>query len=128
MTSPQDIRSRLRQGLTGALRARDTAAVAALRTALGAIANAEAIPAGSAPAGTGSAHVAGAVAGLGAAEAPRRSLTEAEVAGIVRAEIAERETAAGQYERGGRAGEAARLRSGTQRLLALLDGDDGSAG
>jgi hypothetical protein len=95
MTSPHDIRSRLRRALTGALKARDAAAASALRTALGAIGNAETVAPGPVQApGTGSIHVAGAVAGLGAAEAPRRTLTEGEVAGIVRAEITEREAGA----------------------------------
>jgi uncharacterized protein YqeY len=125
MTSPHDIRSRLRRALTGALKARDAAAASALRTALGAIGNAEAVAPGPVQApGTGSIHVAGAVAGLGAAEAPRRTLTEGEVAGIVRAEITEREAAAARYERGGRAAEAAQLRHGSRRLMALLDGED----
>ena len=40
-----------------------------------------------------SAYVAGSAPGLGAGEAPRRRLTQADVAGIVRAEAAERGTA-----------------------------------
>ena len=52
------------------------------------------------------------MAGLGAGEAQRRLLTEADAAAIVRQEAAEREAAASQYERGGHAAEAARLREG----------------
>ena len=126
MTSSDDLRSRLHRALTGALKARDTASISALRSALGAIGNAEAVAPEPAQApGTDSAHVAGAVAGLGASEAPRRTLTEGEVDGIVRGEVTEREAAAEQYERGGRGTEAARLRHGTRRLIALLDGEDG---
>jgi hypothetical protein len=131
-----DIRTRLRRTLTEALKARDKDAVSALRSALSAIGNAEAAgprePGSGQPAATGSAHFAGTVpfastgAGLGAAEAQRRHLTEADVAAIVRAEAAEREAAASQYERAGHAGQVAGLRHGTRALLdALAAGDDG---
>lgn len=40
------------------------------------------------------------MAGLGAAEVPRRELTEADVETIVRTEIAERVAAAGEYPPG----------------------------
>jgi uncharacterized protein len=46
----------------------------------------------------GSPHVAGAVSGLGAAEVPRRRLTEAEMDEIVRNEVVERHQAALEYE------------------------------
>ena len=87
------LRAALTAALTGALSARDMIAAAAIRSALAAIGNAEAVqprpkpgPAtGTAPAqeGThrtpvGSEHIAGAAAGLGAAEAARRQLTEEE--------------------------------------------------
>jgi hypothetical protein len=136
-----DIRTRLRRTLTEALKVRDKDAVSALRSALSAIGNAEAVgprePGSGQPAATGSAHFAGTVpfastgvastgAGLGAAEAQRRHLTEADVAAIVRAEAAEREAAASQYERAGHAGQVAGLRHGTRALLdALAAGDDG---
>ena len=81
VSAPDDIRTRLQQALRSALKARDAGAVSALRSALGAIGNAEAVDPGPAqPAGAGSVHVAGAVAGLGAGEAGRRQLTEADVA------------------------------------------------
>ena len=63
-------------------------------------------------------HVAGSVAGLGAAEVPRRELTEDEAAAIVRAEIAERTAAADQY---GRSPAADRLRSEAALLGRFLD-------
>ena len=89
------VQARLRLALAESLRARDTIAVSALRSALGAIGNAEAVePGTAAPTGSGSPHVAGAVAGLGAAEAPRRRLSAAEVEQIVRVEAGERERAA----------------------------------
>ena len=61
--------------------------------------------------------------GLGAGEAERRHLSEADVAAIVRAEAAERETAAAEYERSGYAEAAAGLRDGNQALLAVLNGE-----
>lgn len=122
-----DIRSRLRLALTDALKARDRGAASALRSALSAIGNAEAVDPGevSRPGASGSIHFAGAAAGLGAAEAERRHLTEADVAAIVRAEAAEREAAASQYERSGHDGQAAGLRHGTRALLDALAGSDG---
>src|SRR5215470_10020577 len=104
MSAPDDIRTRLQQALRGALKARDGSATSALRSALGAIGNAEAVEEAPKPlAGKGSVHVAGAVAGLGAGEAERRQLTEADVAAIVRAEVTERQAAASEYERAGQA-------------------------
>ena len=117
---PDDIRTRLRRALGVALKARDADAVSALRSAMGAISNAEAVAPAARPAGTGSAHFAGTVAGLGAGEVQRHLLTEADAAAIVRQEAAEREAAASQYEHGGRAAEAARLREGAQALMAAL--------
>ena len=77
---PDDIRTRLRWALGDALKARDADTVSALRSAMSAIGNAEAVePGPGRPAGTGSAHFAGTVAGLGAGEAERRRLTEADV-------------------------------------------------
>jgi hypothetical protein len=130
--SQPGIRARLRQALTEALKARDAGTVSALRSALSAIGNAEAVDPGDQgpgrPAAGGNAHFAGAVAGLGAAEAERRHLTEADVAAIVRAEAAEREAAASQYELSGHAGQAEGLRHGTRALLAALGAGDNSAG
>lgn len=120
------MRTRLRVALTDAMKARDRVAVAALRSALSAIENAEAIDASDAPtaveqpAGTtdppadtdGAGHpgFAGSVAGLRAAEVERRVLTDAEVERIVRAEATDRLAAADEYERSGRHDHAERLR------------------
>lgn len=87
----------MRAALTAALRARDPVAVAALRSALSALANATAVPAPSSPGVSGDAHFAGSVVGLGAAEVARRELTPAEAAAVVRAEVDERLTAAAHY-------------------------------
>jgi uncharacterized protein len=115
-----DMRARLRQALAEALRARDTIAVSALRSALGAIGNAEAVAPGAGAPGATSPHVAGAVAGLGAAEAERRRLSRAETEQIVRAEAAEREDAARGYERAGHADRADRLLREARVLRAVL--------
>ena len=115
-------RQRLQLALHEALRARDTAATSALRSALAAIDNAGAVPAAPAPAaGAGGPHFAGAAAGLGAGEAERRSLTEAEAEQIVRAEAAERQAAARDYDQTGHADQAARLRREAHVLMSVID-------
>ena len=106
--------TRLRRALPAAMKARDRTAVTALRSALAEIDNAEAVdpdqasaegmldllePAGWEPADADdvdAAHpeFAGTVAGVGATEVERRSLTQKQVEGIVRAEIETREEAA----------------------------------
>jgi uncharacterized protein YqeY len=119
---PEEIMTRLRRALGVALKAREAGSVSALRSAMSAIGNAEAVDsAGTRPDGSSSPHFAGTVAGLGAGEAQRRRLTEADVATIVRREAAERETAASEYERGGRTEEAARLREGARILMGILE-------
>jgi uncharacterized protein YqeY len=105
----------LRRALVDAMKARDSVAVSALRSALAAIENAEAVDAADgAPAGAGDAdgdtHVAGSVVGLGAGEVSRRTLTPAEVVATVRAELDERLAAAVEYQRLGRREHAERLR------------------
>ena len=67
-----------------------------------------------------SAYVAGSAPGLGAGEAPRRRLTQADVAGIVRAEAAERDTAAGRYDQAGHPDRAETLRREAAILRAAL--------
>jgi len=117
------IRKRLEGVLRETLRARDTVAVSALRSALAALDNAQAVPAAPAPvAGASSPHFAGAAAGLGAGEAERRRLSEAQARDIVRAEVAERQAAAREYERRGHADQAGRLRREAAVLRAALDG------
>jgi hypothetical protein len=75
-------------------------------------------------AAAGSPHVAGAVAGLGAAEAERRSLSAAEVEEIVRAEVAERQAAAREYDRAGHAEQAGRLRREADVLMSVIGASD----
>jgi uncharacterized protein YqeY len=119
---PDEIMTRLRRALGVSLKAREAGSVSALRSAISAIGNAEAVDSAAVrPGGTGSPHFAGTVAGLGAGEAQRRRLTEADAVAIVRREAAEREAAASEYERGGRAEEAARLREGARVLMGVLE-------
>lgn len=120
------MRQRLERALGAALRARDTIAVPAMRSALAAIDNAGAIPAGAArAAGAGSPHFAGSAAGLGAGEAKRRSLSEGEVEKIVRAEVTRRRAAAREYERAGHTDQADRLRREACVLESAVDASEG---
>jgi uncharacterized protein len=103
------VRAGLQAALTGALRRRDKVAASALRSGLSALANAEAVS--PVPlAGTSSPHIAGAAAGLGAAEAPRRSLSPAEAEQVIAAEISEQLAAADGYDQAGHAERADQLR------------------
>jgi uncharacterized protein len=112
------LRSRLREHLTAALKARDSVAVAPLRSAIAAIDNAEAVDGGAAPPPANSAHIAGASPGAGSSDVARRELSPADVRAVVRAQIDERLQAAEEYERHGRADQAERLR----REAAVLGG------
>lgn len=113
------LRVRLRQALPAAMRARDAAAVSALRSALAALDNAEAVP--MAEAELLSAAVEGSPVGVGVTEAARRELSESAVAGIVRAEAAERLEAAAQLPAPAHADRVARLRAEAAVLLGFLD-------
>jgi uncharacterized protein len=115
------ISDRLRRALGEALKSRDMIAVSALRSALGALDNASAVPATPAPAASPSSpHIAGATAGVGATETERRRLSDEEVSAIVRAEVAERQAAARDYERTGHADRADRLRREAGVLASAL--------
>jgi uncharacterized protein len=115
------MRTRLRDDLTAALKAGNRVAVTALRSTLAAIDNAEAVPVDHPLDGvTGNEHVAGAATGLGAAEAERRHLTEADVRSIVESEVRERSAAAEEYERLDRTDLAERLRAEAQVLSRYL--------
>ena len=115
---------RLRAALTAALRAADSTATAALRSALAAIANAEAVPVTDGRTALASSqHIAGAAVGPAAAEAARRVLSEAQIEQIVAGEIADRQSAAVQYDELGRPDRAQRLRQEAAVLSSLLDGE-----
>jgi hypothetical protein len=95
------IEERMRRDLTAAMKVRDRVRMSVLRTALSAIANAEA-PAVETQAWPPQA--------AGSTEIDRIELDEAERRRIVSAQILDREDTAGQYEQNGRAAEAAILR------------------
>jgi uncharacterized protein YqeY len=111
------MRANLRDDLTAAMKARNHVAVTALRSALAAIENAETVPVDlPLDSSTGNEHVAGAATGLGAAEAPRRQLTEVDLRSIVENEMRERSAAAEEYEQIGRTDLAERLRAEAEVL------------
>ena len=114
-----DIRTQLQVALRTAMKARDAAVVSALRSALSAIGNAEAVPVPGGPSGDHR-YVAGSAGVLGAGEAQRRMLTEQEVAGIVRAEITQRQAAATQYEAAGHGDRASRLRHEAEAIESAI--------
>jgi uncharacterized protein YqeY len=115
------MRASLRDDLTAALKARNHVAITVLRSALAAIENAESVPADHPlNSSIGNAHVAGAATGLGAADAERRQLTEADLRSIVGNEMRERSAAADEYEQIGRTDLAERLRAEAEVLSRYL--------
>lgn len=115
------MRASLRAGLKTALKNRDRVATTALRSALAAIDNAEAVPVDQLSTATGTEHVVGAALGVGASEAQRGELTEADVRAIVENEVLERTTAADEYETLGRTEAAERLRAEADVLRQHLE-------
>ncbi|WP_207208586.1 hypothetical protein [Nocardioides oleivorans] len=118
MTTDSPLRSRLRRALLEARRARDAETVSTLRTALAALENAEAVPA-EATAGA----LEDAPIGVGATEAPRRVLSDADEVAVLDAEIASLREAGRAYacsvpER------AAAARQAAGRLSRLRDEQD----
>ena len=100
----------MRTDLTAAMKAQNTLVVGALRSALAAIDNAEAIDASLAPP-PDPGPIAGAVKGLRASEVGRRELADADISHIVQAEISEGRAVADDYAARGRLDQAARLRA-----------------
>jgi uncharacterized protein YqeY len=114
------LRTALRAGLTAALKARDADALAALRTAIAAIDNAEAVPATDTRPLPASAHVAGARSGPGSTEAARQQLTADELHAILRDQITEHTREADRYQALGQANAAQRLRNQARTLETYL--------
>ena len=126
-TSARSLRDRLAAELAAALRRGDRPALSALRGALGAIANAEAVVPvptppdrrpGPPPVTSGA--IAGTSLGVGSTEAPRRLLDDGDVRAIVDAEVRARDEAADTYAAAGRAERAAALRAGSAVLREVL--------
>jgi len=119
-TSPQALRDALRRDLASAMKAREPDAVSALRTAIAAIDNAEAVPAPDESPATTSGHIAGARVGLGAAEAARRDLTRSQQQAILRDQITGYTAEADHYDALGQPAAARRLRDQACLLTAYL--------
>jgi hypothetical protein len=118
-TPVDGVRARLREALRAAMRRRDPTAVAASRSALAAIGNAEAADLSDAAA-IEPGVIAGGVAGLGAGEVPRRELSEREMVELLVAQVAGWNVSATDYERSGHRDEAMRLRAEAAFVAALL--------
>ena len=119
MHAAEQIKRELRDGLTVAMKYRRLDAVSALRSALAAIENAEAIPsdslgelgAGRNPLGES----------FGATEVPRRTLDAGELAEILRAECDGRLRAAEHYDLHGRGAEAERMKREAAALAGYVE-------
>jgi uncharacterized protein len=120
MQYDDELRVGLRHRLCQAVRDRDRVAVAALREAIAALDNAEAVPIDTDPNAQVGQYVAGGVVGLGAGEAERRTLDVAAQQAIVATIIDARLAAASTYEEHGQTARAADLRSGAEILIAIL--------
>jgi uncharacterized protein len=111
------LRERLRAAVPAAMKTGDRRAVSALRSALSAIDNAEAVE-------IGDDLRAGAIeagpAGLGAAEVARRALSEDEITAIVQAEISERRAVAADYEKAGHGERATALLAEADALAEFV--------
>jgi len=115
------LRAQLRTTLTDAMKARDAVAVRVLRTTIGAVENAEAVPVAAFPSATTSeGPIAGAAVGVGATEAARREMSVDDVLEIIGQEMRERLVAADQYEAGGHEERTHTLRAEAAVLAAFL--------
>lgn len=102
----------------------DRLAVRALRSAISALDNAEAVDVAETVVPslqTGGQHVAGGVVGLGAGEVARRVLSAAEQRAVVFNEISARRATADAYEQGGATESAVRLREEADLLERAVD-------
>jgi uncharacterized protein YqeY len=113
------LRDQLRAALPAAIKARDRTAVAALRSTLAAIDNAEAVPPDEGADG-GSLAIEHVPIGAGATEVPRRELTAQEIELIVRDEVADREIAADGYGQAGQTAQAEKLLAEAEVLEKYL--------
>ena len=121
-----DLRGQLRRHLNRAMRDHDRVATGALRDAIAALDNAEAIDPGDDVTFAANEYVAGGAVGLGAAEAERRVLDVESQRAILRADMEARLAAAATYEHRGRSAQGAQLRTGADVLRAVLEAADAS--
>jgi len=117
-TPVEKIQAHLRTALRTAMKSRDKAAVAGVRSAMAALANAEAIDVDPASA-TGA--IEQSPVGVGSTEAARRVLTDADVRSTLEVELTEREQAAGDYAARGDHERADRLRAEAAAVRGVLD-------
>lgn len=111
------LRRLLTESLKVAMRGRDGIAVAALRSAISAIDNAEAVDRSQAPAPL----IREVRLGVGSGEVARRELSGQEVIDAVRADIGDRIAAAAEYESLGLAEHASRLKAEAMVLQSFLE-------
>jgi uncharacterized protein YqeY len=116
----RSIRTRLRDDLVVAMKQRRRDDVAALRTLLAEIDNAEAVDPVPHPTDDSTRHVAGARHGAGSSEAVRASLTAADIRRILEHHVDEHLADADDHERGGHDESAARLRARADLLRRYL--------
>lgn len=109
-----EIREQMKADLTQAMKARDSLAVTTLRSVLGAIDNAEAIPV------TEAKIPVEPVIGK-SNEAPRKLLTAADIRQILQHEIEDRRAASAEYARLGQPAEAERLQKAAGLIEAYLN-------
>jgi hypothetical protein len=108
-TPAEILRARLRGDLRAAMKAQRRDEMAALRTLIAAIDNAESVEDAALPPPSSGEHVAAAVRGLGAGDAARRSLSERDLQRIIETELWERDAQAQRLTLLGRADDATRL-------------------
>jgi uncharacterized protein YqeY len=123
-TDAETLRAALRRGLTTALKARESDAVAALRTAIAAIDNAEAVAGPDVSVPVTNARIAGARTGVGSTEAVRRQLDGSQLRAILRDQIVEHTREADRYDALGQAEAAQRLRRQAGVLAPYLPPED----
>ena len=113
---PARLRQLLRERLKLALTARDRTAVAAFRSAIAAIDNAEAVEVPALARGPTVVRL-----GVGAAETARRELTTQDVVDVIEAEVRERTAAAAEYQRLDHVEQASTLRAEAAALQTFLE-------
>ncbi len=126
MSAMPDLRQRISTALRAAMLAQDRIAVSALRSALAALANAEAVRTDPDVDTTDAAthqRLAGTTAGVGATDVERRELDDDEQRRIVQTEIDERLAAASHYDLGGRPERGVQLRAEAEVLAGCLRDD-----
>jgi uncharacterized protein YqeY len=119
VTAP-DVRAALRHDLRVAMKAGQREVVSALRTAIAAIDNAEAVDVTAAGVERSAGPVARATSGVGSSEVARRELRPDEVRDVLRRQVDEHRTEADRYDALGQPDAAARLRRQADALLRYV--------